>query len=93
MTEKCIRCGSSDAEERMFGNKWYWLCDGCCNDAIGLIEGLIDRYVHNNSDYFIGFTGKEIPELKELFAKAKNEDIRKLVKFLEGIEYDLRMEE
>lgn len=54
-----------------------------------IVEGVVRTYLCGESDCFIGFRAKEIPELKRLFAQSESEDIRKLVGFLEDMEADI----
>ena len=92
MTDKCEKCGALYGEEMRVGDKTYCVCEYCRDSMYELANGACMAYL-NGSAFLLGFKGREIPELKRLFALSKNEDIRKMVKFLEDVESDMPKEE
>ena len=93
MTGRCMRCGTLYGEEIRVGDRTYTLCDDCHDFLKELFEGVAEGLVRGHMICFIGFRAMDIPELKRLFALSENEDIRKMVEFLEGVEADLPKEE
>ena len=90
---KCTRCGSFKAELKEIDGDTYYVCEDCFEDAKEYSQFVLRSFLNGDSDCYIGFKGREIPELKRLFAQSENEDIRRLVEFLEGVEADLPKEE
>ena len=93
MTDKeigtCFRCGSPRGKLKTIWNDAYYVCRPCECAAEEIAEGVVNTYLCGESDCFVGFRAKDIPELKRLFAQSESEDIRKLVGFLEGVEADI----
>ena len=88
-TGSCFRCGSPKGKLKTIWNDVYYVCKYCECEMEEIVEGVVHAYLRSESDCFIGIRAKEIPELKRLFSQSKNEDIRKLVKFLEDVEADI----
>lgn len=88
-TGSCFRCGSPKGKLKTIWNDVYYVCKPCECETEGIVEGVAHAYLWGESDCFVGFRAKDIPELKRLFAQSENEDIRKLVGFLEGVEADI----
>ena len=88
MTQSCERCGSPDAKKSTFGDETYYLCKHCRDTVSEIMNGVAVLYIHKQADAVIGFKTKEIPELKRLFAMSADENIRKLIKFLNEVESD-----
>lgn len=86
---KCVRCGSLKGSLKTLWDDVYCVCRHCECEAEEIVEGVVNSYLCDGSDCFIGIRAKDIPELKRLFAQSENEDIRKLAGFLEDVEADI----
>ena len=92
-TGSCFRCGSPRGKLKTIWNDVYYVCRFCECTTEGIVDGVAHAYLCGECDCFIGIKAKDIPELKRLFAQSESEDIRKFVKFLEGVEADIRPKE
>ena len=88
-TGSCFRCGSPKGKPKTIWNDVYYVCRPCECEMEEIIEEVAHAYLCSESECFIGIRAKDIPELKRLFAQSENEDIRKLVGFLEDVEADI----
>lgn len=88
-TGSCSRCGSPKGKLKTIWNDEYCVCRCCERGAEEAAEAVANLYLRGESDCFIGFRAKDIPELKRLFAQSESEDIRKMVEFLEDVEADI----
>ena len=88
-TGSCFRCGSPKGKLKTIWNNVFYVCRRCECEAEVYAEQVANLYLNGESDCFIGFRAKDIPELKRLFAQSESEDIRKMVEFLEGVEADI----
>lgn len=86
---KCERCGSDNGRITEISDEYHVLCMHCSDDLELILDGISKIYVEEHAEFFIGFKAKDLPELKRLFALSEDEDIRKLVGFLEEVEADL----
>ena len=86
---KCVRCGSPRGKLKTIWGSAYYICRYCERVAEEYAEQVANLYLRSESDCFIGFRAKDIPELKRLFAQSESEDIRKMVEFLEDVETDI----
>ena len=91
-TGSCFRCGSPRGVLKTIWNNVFYVCRRCECEAEEYAEQVANLYLNGESDCFIGFRAKDIPELKRLFAQSEDEDIRKLVGFLEDVEADMPKE-
>ena len=89
MTGNCSRCGSPKGKLKTIWGSDYYICRRCEREAEEYAEEVANLYLRGESDCFIGFRAKDIPELKRLFAQSESEDIRKMVKFLEDVKSDI----
>lgn len=89
-TGRCFRCGSPRGKPKTIWNDVHYVCRSCEHAAEEIIEEVEHAYLCSECDCFIGIRAKDIPELKRLFAQSESEDIKKLVKFLEDVEADIR---
>ena len=92
-TGRCFRCGSPRGRPKTIGDDVYYVCRSCEHAAEEIIEEVEYAYLYSECDCFIGIRAKDIPELKRLFAQSESEDIRKLIRFLEDVEADIRPRE
>ena len=88
-TGSCVRCGSPKGKLKKIWNDEYYVCKSCECAAEEVVEEVALSYLCSESVCFIGVRTKDIPELKRLFAQSENEDIRKMVGFLEDVEADI----
>jgi len=86
---KCVRCGTSGARRKTIAGKVYQVCDFCEDNVKEIIDCVVKMYLEAHNECFIGLRRCDIPEVKRLFAQSENEDIRKLVEYLEDVGTDI----
>lgn len=89
---RCVRCGSPNGRRRVIAGKAYQICEYCEDNIKEIIDAVVNKYLEAHNECFIGFRRCDIPEVRRLFAQSENEDIKRLVEFLDDVEADMPKE-